>query len=78
MSATLLNLLVLIIGMCATAMIGYLFARERYRGQAHHQLHVLGGEIKRMRRRTRDAENAAMKLKREQVRAHRVGKVRGR
>ncbi|SHF30464.1 hypothetical protein SAMN05444273_10568 [Litoreibacter ascidiaceicola] len=64
-----LNFLILLFAMTASGAIGYFLARDRYLGQSDKQLRVLGSEVLRMRRRTRDAEaqSARSKFERDKM-----------
>ncbi|RLJ41100.1 hypothetical protein BCF46_2888 [Litoreibacter meonggei] len=63
-----LNFLILLFAMSASGAIGFYLARDRYLDQRNKQLHVLGSEILRMRRRTRDAEAQSARFKSERDR----------
>ena len=63
-----LNFLILLFAMGASGAIGFYLARDRYLGQRNKQLHVLGSEIMRMRRRTHDAEAQSARFKSERDR----------
>lgn len=70
------NLIVLFLAMAASGAIGYFLARERYGNHSDKQLHVLGSEIRRMRRRARTAEETSARVKverdrKQKARAHR-------
>ncbi|SFR33213.1 hypothetical protein [Litoreibacter janthinus] len=66
------NFTVLLLAMLASGAIGFYLARERYLGQSDRQLHVLGSEIRRMRRRAHDAEAQTARMKVERDRMHRA------
>lgn len=70
------NFIVLVLAMMASGAIGFYLARDRYLGRNDKQLHVLGSEIKRMRRRARDVEAQNMRLKTENDRAQKYRQMR--
>jgi len=69
------NVIVLFLAMSASGLIGFYIARERYGGRVEQQLHVLGHEIRRMRRRARNAEAKSGKLR---IERDRLQKAAGR
>lgn len=73
-----LNFLILLFAMSASGAIGFYLARDRYLGQSKKQLRVLGSEILRMRRRTRDAEAQSARFKSERDRMRRSSTMRRR
>lgn len=70
------NLIVLFLAMAASGTIGFLLARERYGSQRDSQLHILGSEIRRMRRRAQSAEAASNRMKVERDRIQRTRALR--
>lgn len=69
---TMLNFIIVLLAMLASGAIGFFLARDRYLGQSDQQLHVLGSEIRRMRRRARDAEAESARSKIERDRMHKA------
>jgi len=66
------NVIVLFLAMSASGLIGFYIARERYGGRIDQQLQVLGHEMRRMRRRARNAEAQSGKLRIERDRLQKV------
>jgi hypothetical protein len=71
-----LNFLILLFAMSASGAIGFYLARERYTEESDKQLHVLGSELLRMRRRTRDAEAQSTRFKSERDRMKKAARGR--